>query len=1018
MTQPAPSPEMSGIERRLVRLAAFEEVSRAIGASLDLTEICRRALAAALRVVEGRSGGIYRVDWHSRQIKLVAAAGFPEAFLEQFAIFPLDERTLAGRAALQGKPQLGTTGSLPLVTEKVAAEMGTRGFLVVPISSRGKVLGTLSVVFGPSHRITDEVDLLANLAGPIGVAMDNARLHSQTVELSTRLLTASLRLRTLLDAAEEINSPLELGKMLRRIVELAAQITGATEGFVAPCEEEQVVMREWWDSQVWKPMQFAWQKGAGCPGQVYLTGKPYVSQDVRSDPHVVPRLVETMKLRNVIVAPMLSREGEFLGVIEVGNKSSEAPFTEEDIELVTAFSRLAAVAFQNGKLMSDINTTAHRRKAIGDVALAVSSGASLKEVLRIAIDRLTEALAAAVGSIFLLDPDGRRLRGVVATAEIGQPVETAEIDLKETLATRRALRRKEPIFVDREEAHIVSQPRLAAIGAVQFIAVPLVAAGKPIGVAYLTYNQPRKAPSSEEMDFIRSLALQCAIAIEKARLLEEARTQRQRLESIVEQMPGGVTIGAAPENRVIFMNRRMRAISGKAMKVGMPVTGIPEKVGLYHANGRAFAPEETALYRALVLGEVVRGIELTVVRPARKPKWLLGRAVPLRDENGRIREAVAVIEDITPLKEARQRAEEAARLAQGQKAELETIIDSMAEGVLIADPPGNVLRVNRAAAKILGFKSIKDVYPRLADFQAWDVCDPQGRPLPMEKWASSKVFREEAFTEQEIVVTVNDGRRRNLLVGGSAGRSREGKPTMAIVVFRDITAIRDLERQREEFISVVAHDLRSALTIVKGGSQILLRPDKREGLPAESLKLVEAIHLSSRRLERMVFDLLDVSRIEARRLKLEKRRVDLPALVRSAVDQSVELTKGHPVKVDIRGLVPEVAADPDRVQQILINLLSNAAKYSFPETVITVQVTPGETEVQVSVTNLGVGVRVEDRQRLFTRFHRTKVAAGEQVPGLGLGLYISKGLVEAHGGKIWVESEPGKFVTFCFTLPK
>ncbi len=122
-------------------------------------------------------------------------------------------------------------------------------------------------------------------------------------------------------------------------------------------------------------------------------------------------------------------------------------------------------------------------------------------------------------------------------------------------------------------------------------------------------------------------------------------------------------------------------------------------------------------------------------------------------------------------------------------------------------------------------------------------------------------------------------------------------------------------------------------------------------------------------------------------------------------------------KVEVRGDIPHVQADPDQIEQVLTNLLSNAGKYSYPDTEITVEVEPRPREVMISVTNIGPGVLPEDRDKLFTRFHRTRQAQQEKVPGLGLGLYIAKGLVEAHGGRIWVESEPGKYATFRFTLP-
>jgi signal transduction histidine kinase len=226
-----------------------------------------------------------------------------------------------------------------------------------------------------------------------------------------------------------------------------------------------------------------------------------------------------------------------------------------------------------------------------------------------------------------------------------------------------------------------------------------------------------------------------------------------------------------------------------------------------------------------------------------------------------------------------------------------------------------------------------------------------------------------------------------------------------------------LYRQREEFISIVAHDLRGAMMIIRGYSDYLIRPDIGGSLPESVRKALEAVSTSTRRMGRMISDLLDVSRIEARRLALVKKPVDLPALARDIVQRSGEMITGHEVVLNIIGEIPRLQADPDRVEQVLFNLLSYAGKYSFPDTEFTVDIEEQPEEIVVSVTNLGPGIPPEDREKLFTRFHRTAQAREEKIPGLGLGLYIARGLVEAHGGRMWVNSETGKYATFRFTLP-
>lgn len=225
----------------------------------------------------------------------------------------------------------------------------------------------------------------------------------------------------------------------------------------------------------------------------------------------------------------------------------------------------------------------------------------------------------------------------------------------------------------------------------------------------------------------------------------------------------------------------------------------------------------------------------------------------------------------------------------------------------------------------------------------------------------------------------------------------------------------ELEQLRAEFVSMVAHDLRTPLVAIVGWADVLRRSLRdHEELDREQ-KAIQHLRSSARRLDAMISDLLDVSRIETSRLQLEKERIDLGQFVPEVIERLSEVTKGHPVLVAGSGPGLAVQADPRRIEQILGNLLSNAAKYSYPQTEITVRVWSQERQVCCSVSNQGQGIGPQDQEHLFERYYR----GGRPLltAGLGLGLYITKGLVESHDGRIWVESEPGKSATFTFCLP-
>ncbi|MBI2865613.1 MAG: HAMP domain-containing histidine kinase [Chloroflexi bacterium] len=226
------------------------------------------------------------------------------------------------------------------------------------------------------------------------------------------------------------------------------------------------------------------------------------------------------------------------------------------------------------------------------------------------------------------------------------------------------------------------------------------------------------------------------------------------------------------------------------------------------------------------------------------------------------------------------------------------------------------------------------------------------------------------------------------------------------------------EQLRDESIMAMAHDLRSPVTTINLNAGLLQRMSPLEHNGEGERRLLGNILASARTINWMVDNLLEASRLEFKVSSLKRERMDLRRLVYDVADRARELAKGHQIKVTAPDSVPPVEADPNQIERLLSNLLSNAAKYSFSGMDILIEVEPRPAEVVVSITNYGPGISAEEQRRLFTRFYRTGSAEAAGAPGLGLGLYVAKGIVEAHSGRIWVESEVNRYATFRFTLPR
>jgi two-component system phosphate regulon sensor histidine kinase PhoR len=237
------------------------------------------------------------------------------------------------------------------------------------------------------------------------------------------------------------------------------------------------------------------------------------------------------------------------------------------------------------------------------------------------------------------------------------------------------------------------------------------------------------------------------------------------------------------------------------------------------------------------------------------------------------------------------------------------------------------------------------------------------------------------------------------------------------VVLHDITDLRKLERVRRDFVANVSHEFKTPLTAIQGFAETLLSGAMDD--PQNRVRFLQIILEHSRRLARLTDDLLELSKMDADRLDLEVDRLSVLQLVQSCVEtaQRVATEKHLRVSVNLPSSVPDIVADRRRLAEVLQNLLDNAMQYTPSGGEIVVSVSSDRQEVTFTVSDTGIGIPQVDQPRIFERFYRVDVARSREVGGTGLGLSIAKHLVEAHGGRIWVESEVGHGSQFYFTVP-
>jgi signal transduction histidine kinase len=268
----------------------------------------------------------------------------------------------------------------------------------------------------------------------------------------------------------------------------------------------------------------------------------------------------------------------------------------------------------------------------------------------------------------------------------------------------------------------------------------------------------------------------------------------------------------------------------------------------------------------------------------------------------------------------------------------------------------------------------------------------------------------------EVRAVAGNGNVHWIAFLGKVFYAPEGNAYRMIGVVMDITERKAMEKQKEEFIGIASHELRTPVSSIKSYTQLLL-DILSEKNDEDSIELVEKLHRQIDRLTVLITDLLDVTRINEGQLRLHKEPILLNELIMEVTGLVQRTTETHTI-VFKPGDLPVISGDKERISQVLVNLLSNAIKYSpAADTVIVRTQTNNDQKVTVSVQDFGIGMSNATRKQVFERFFRGNEQAIKTYPGLGLGLYIAADIVHRHAGKIWVESEPEKGACFYFTLP-
>lgn len=347
-----------------------------------------------------------------------------------------------------------------------------------------------------------------------------------------------------------------------------------------------------------------------------------------------------------------------------------------------------------------------------------------------------------------------------------------------------------------------------------------------------------------------------------------------------------------------------------------------------------------------------------------------------------------------------------------ERRRLQAVIQQIPVGVLISDSEGKIVISNEQTRKIIG----RNVPLGL---KVGTVSDPtmyyKGKVLRPDQWPMAQALksgRQVLYREFKFVL---NGRTRRIQVSAAPVTSKNRKIIAVVGIIQDITTQKELERQKDEFIGIASHELKTPVTSIKAYTQVLKHNfEKLNDLIA--VEQLEKMDAQLNKLTDLIGDLLDVTKIDSGKIYFNEQAFDFDNMVKDHVAQMQLTASKHSIELKVN-TKKQIYGDPERVGQVITNLISNAIKYSPHSDKIIVKGSHENGSVNLCVQDFGIGISKKNKDKVFDRFQRASGPNNQTYPGLGLGLYISSEIIKRMKGKIWVESKKGEGSTFCFSLP-
>jgi NtrC-family two-component system sensor histidine kinase KinB len=848
---------------------------------------------------------------------------------------------------------------------------------------------------------------------------------------------AKSSLELLYSISRELAAQLDLDKLLRRVLQLTMDATGPPNGSILILDEDGSITDGAlaYDGKLFEHTaeRLADTYRQGLAGWVVEHKQPALIPDTGEDQRWLQRRGEGDEgsPRSAVCVPLMARQ-ETVGVLTLVHPEPDY-FSEDDLDLLTAIAEMAGIAIANARLYSAERERFQFASTLKEIARTVNSTLDPTLVFPQVLEQLERLIHFDSASIYVLD--GRLLRLAAARGfSDDDRIDDVTLSIGVDTLVGEVVRSRSPRLVpdvqnDRRWSKLedlrVSEKVRAWIGA------PLVVREKAVGVLCVDSYFPASY-NFEDVEVVSAFADQAATAVANAQLFSESQRRVVLMKALAESgrvVSGSLNLDDVLDRIVKQTKNTLQAetvsialindegthlefkvasglgaegIIGHTMKKDEGITGwtftsgdsrVVDDVTEDELFSDSLDRKAGITTRALVCAPISVKDEIIGVLSASNPKQ--GRFEP---------EQVELLEGIASLAGTAIAQAQLFTATQSARQRYTSLFEDSIDPIFITNLDGDVIEANLRAGEFLGYspealigRQIRDLHTTEAEEAEFDPQEIRtGEMISYE----GQAWHHES---QEIPIEVH-------LKCISIDQQRYLQ-----WILHDISERRQLDDLRQDLTSMIFHDLRSPLGNVISSLEVMEDSITEDDETLSSILSIAS--RSSRRAARLVESLLDLGQLESGQAVLNKTTTSMGTLIAEAVEEvhPTAEAKGHMLRFELAATLPLVSIDSDMIRRVLINLLENAVKYTTSGGTVTIQARAESGEVLISVEDSGPGISPDQQDRIFNKF--TRLDRDAKPKGLGLGLAFCRLAVEAHGGKIWVDSEVGRGSTFTFTLP-